>query len=214
MGTPYYGGGGSYSRRRRDKWSITDTRTRSNYPKPEVKFVDKQIGTVLVPLEVSEDGTFIHPLNELAQGVSGSQRIGQQVGIKSCYYQYVVNFGTSAQPIVVRSLLVWDRTPNGGTPTMTDVLSTTTATFITAPMNLANRDRFVILSDERITLSPQGEQIKIVDSFRKINQVSTYNDVGLKPQTGGLFLMMVSDEDTEGVNPTVYGDWRVRYVDN
>lgn len=204
----------------RDKWAITSARTNPVYPRPEVKFFDLPLGT-LPPASPSR-AFFAIPLVPavfslfaLAQGSGSMNRIGQQVAVKSVYYQYQVQIGAIEVPTVCRILLFWDRTPNGSPPSASAVISDT-ANGVVSPMNLANRDRFVILADERLTLSPQGDTSKIVEGYRKINQYCGFPDVSdqSQPLTGGVFILLCSDENVTSNNPELVGTWRTRYVDN
>lgn len=200
--------------RRRSKWANYNTTTSPVYPRPEVKFQDYPIGSLIAPATIPNDGSFNYCINPLAQGTGGlSQRIGQQVATKSCYFQMVVNLGATPVPIVIRHILYWDRQYNGATnPSVSELLANNS--YVSSPLNLANRNRFVVLADDRITLSPQGEMIRLVDGFRNINQLSTYPEATFQPLTGALCLLMVSDHPTGATAPTMYGIWRTRYMDN
>lgn len=208
----------SYSSRRgygryRSKWSSINSRTNPVYPRPEVKNIDVQIGTLAAPQSIPNTGS-ITILNDIANNQRPDGRIGRTVATKSCYYNYVLNFGTGAVPNAIRHLLVWDRQSDGVVAALTDIL--TTAIAITAPLDLSNNSRFVILADERTTLSPNGDQIRICTGFRNINQRTTFDpdNMQLIPNTGALLAVFVSDEITVENQPTVYGVWRTRFIDN
>lgn len=210
-----YGRGG-YQR----YFSGSNLRTHPVYPKPEVKALDTQFGTLVNPNSIALSGTNtgnFTVINAITPGTLLNGRLGNQIATKSVYYQYVLNFGTGPVPNAIRHLLVWDKQPNGAAPALTDVLAanqgTANSDYITVPMNLTNRDRFVILADERTTLSPNGDQIRIITGFRKINQRSDFGVSGVSPTTGALCLAFVSDETVTANEPTVYGTWRVRFID-
>jgi len=200
----------------RDKWNLTNARCDPVYPRPEIKYLDRPTGTIATPFLVNNAGTgedAISTLNELAQGVLSTNRIGQQVAVKSVYYQFIFSLAPATTTCVVRYIIFWDRTPKGDKPDISDLLALSSS-YVTAPLNLANRDRFVVLADDRIALSPYGEQTKFIDGYRKINQLSTYVDSteAVKPLTGGLFVLFVSDVTSNF--PRVYGNIRTRYMDN
>lgn len=203
------------SRRRYYRKFIVNTRTNPVYPRPEVKFKDTYLGTNAVGLPIDNTGAQITLLNDIPQGTASQNRIGMQIALKNCYYQFVINIGTTTAPIVVRHILFWDRQPNGGTPPTVsgDLLSNSNA-LVASPLALRNRNRFTIIADERITLSPNGDQIRIIEGFRTINQLSTYADAVNIPQTGALYVVLVSDEPSGATAPTFYGSWRTRFLDN
>lgn len=223
-GMQAYGGqgwstGGGYARRRgqyyrrsnrsnylqRTIQRVFNTRTNSVYPRPERKFLDNAITPT-----ITSTGNVI-PLNTIVQGIGSNQRIGAQTATSGVYYNYVLRQGATPTTTAVRILLFWDREPNGVAPAVTDVLAAAT---VTAPMNLLNRNRFVILDDDRDTLSTNGDQIRFITDFRKIDQLSTFADATSTAQTGGLMLLYISDQAAGATAPTISGTWRVRFMDN
>lgn len=207
------GRGNRYGRRRyQDPFmSIMRTRTDPVYPRPEVKWIDVEIGSIAAPTSIDSSGTTTQTINVTTQGTGNSARLGSQIAVKSVYYQFVLNFGTGATPNVLRHILYWDRQSNSATASAATVLSATA--LVTSPMNLQFRERFVILADDRITLSPNGEQIKVINGFRKINQLANYNSASTTPQNGALNVLFISDESVAANEPTIYGTWRVRFMD-
>lgn len=200
---------GSY----RQKFNVLNARSDPVYPRPEVKNRD----VTLDPGAATSSGAPVD-LSLIPQGEGATERIGRQVAVKSVSYQFTLMFAPAGtRPLVLRHILFWDRQPNAQsvTPTtITDLLAL--QPFVTSPMNLDNTDRFVILADDRVTLSPNGTQRRIINGFRKINQYSTYlDDYGMNPnvpQSGALRLLFVSDE---GANPPQFdGTWRVRFIDD
>nr|QCX35081.1 capsid protein [Blackfly multicomponent virus 2] len=207
-------GYGRSSYRRRNKFNAFSHATNPSYPRPEVKWFDTTQGTITAPVEILNDGSNMTIINKIGGGIFANQRIGQQVATKSVFYQLVINLGPTAVPIVVRHMLFWDKQPTPAVPLVTDLLAG--APFVTSPLNLNNRERFVVLAEDRITLSPMGDQIKIIDGFRNINQLTTYvnSAVAADPTTGSLNVFLVSDEPAGVNSPRYYGTWRVRYIDN
>lgn len=208
----------NYRRRRtyRSKFNISNTRTNPVYPRPETKNFDFSVGPSATPQSIPLAGVVI-PINSIEQGIDDNQRIGRSIATKSCYYQYVLNFGTGPVPNVIRHMLVWDRQPNGTAPAVNQVLNNLgLSTPVTAPMNLDNKERFVVLADERTTLSPNGDQIRVCNGFRTINQKTTFDNDQIDniPATGSLLVLFMSDETVPTNQPNFYGTWRVRFIDN
>lgn len=200
---------GSY----RDKFTIFNTHTSPVYPRPEVKFFDNTFGTLAAPTTIPATGAAIQCVNDVPEGTTPSTRTGQTIAAKSVYYQYVINFGATQTPTVVRHVLIWDRQSLGVVPTIAGVFSDT-ASLVTSPLNLQNRERFVVLADDRTTLSPNGDQIFFRSGFRKINQKAVFPTVTINiPSTGALSVIFISDNSVAGEEPTVYGTWRTRFMD-
>lgn len=207
------GRGSRYGRRRyQDPFmSIMRTRTDPVYPRPEVKWVDVELGSIAAPLSIDSSGTTTQCINITTQGAGNSTRLGSQIAVKSVYYQFVLNFGSGQVPNVLRHILYWDRQANSAVASAATLLGATA--LVTSPMNLQFRERFVILADDRVTLSPNGDQIKVINGFRKINQLANYNSASTTPQNGALNVLFISDEATTINEPTIYGTWRVRFLD-
>lgn len=206
-----YGARRGYGRYR-SKWATFNSRTNPVYPRPEVKNFDANLASIAIPQPILAAGA-ITVLNEIAQGTDDENRIGRSTATKSVYYNFVLNFGTGAVPNCIRHMLVWDRQSNGVAPAVTAILDVNSQP-VTAPLELDNRQRFVVLADERYTLSPNGDQIRFCSGFRNINQKTTWADGVDVPSTGALLLLMVSDEATVANQPTFYGTWRTRFIDN
>lgn len=202
-----YGRYGGY----RTPFSNRSQYTHPVYPRPEVKAYDYTLATN----SIDNTGTLNTVINQIPNGTGLNSRIGNQIATKSVYYQYVLNFGSGPVPNAIRHILYWDKQANGTVGNDLLASTPTGANLLTAPMNLSNRDRYVILADERTTLSPNGDQIRIISGFRKINQRTDFpaNNTQTIPITGALCFLFVSDETVVANEPTVYGTWRIRYID-
>lgn len=215
----YYGGSRYYGRRRRNYLNFNRSmRSDPVYPRPEVKYFNFLVNT---PQALGNQTAYIAQINQIAQGVTSTTRIGNQVATKNVYWQYVLQQGATPVPVAVRIMLIWDRQPNAGTVTATTIFETTGDTppfpqYVFAGLNLDNRDRFVVLSDERYDLSPNGQQIQYIKGFRNINQRSTYTTSNPIPETGALILLGVSSatQATTANLPLLSGGWRIRFIDS
>lgn len=99
-------------------------------------------------------------LNGIPAGVSSQQRVGRKVSMKSMTFRWsrnspgtlVVGANNFVSPVPFRILIIYDRSPNGAVPPITDVL---TSNAFEAIQNLPNSDRFLVLAD-RIPSKDQG----------------------------------------------------------
>lgn len=180
---------------------------------------------------------FIAALNLIPTGSGVSQRVGRKILMKSILLRvYIKNgdWGDASEAVSdmagYRMVLVYDRQCNGVPPTFDDIFEFTmgTSVFITNPLNLANRDRFLVLWDKQFVLdgvvnSAGTQNINTQKFFKKYkrlnletifqNDASTagINDI----KTGSMFLIVFSNQRTttdDGFS-LVTMDSRIRYVD-
>lgn len=196
-----------------DKWAY-NTRTNPVYPLPQAKEFDVNIGTLSVPIAVLNTGQF-NSLSRIVRGADDDDRIGGLVANKAVYYQFVLNIGTivPAVPNAVRHMVVYDRQANQDNPTLATFLSDPSNP-LTSPLNMNYRDRYIILADDRTTLSPNGDAIRIIKNYYRINLASSYGDATNEPVSGNVFVFLCSDRPNDVSAPTIYGTWRLKYFDN
>lgn len=79
------------------------------YPPPEIKIDD----FILAGFPITAAGVVSGPINAIAQGITGSTRIGTQVATRSCAYRLDFDVATTTPvPTSIRFMLIWDRQPN------------------------------------------------------------------------------------------------------
>lgn len=141
----------------------------------ELKFLDVQ--TSQAPA-VAGTGTLSAGICFVVQGADKINRVGSQVSIKSMEWRQFCQLGTTTGNAAVRTVIVYDKTPNGLAPTI--FAGTVNDIFnrddITAQMNLNQRDRFIVLQD---ILTPSfgvaGPGADYQKGFRKLGLPQTYN---------------------------------------
>jgi len=100
-------------------------------------------------------------LNNVAEGAGGQQRVGRRINMKSILIRFAhitgeMNSDLNNAAIIVRFALVYDAQCNssGAAPAAQDLFAglirsnSTPAYYPCAPLNLNNRDRFLILKDK------------------------------------------------------------------
>lgn len=189
------------------------------FPVPEVKQLDLVFGTSAVPIPIPAAGVFfttagpVYSLNQILQGTINNQRIGASVTILSVSFRLDFDINTTVPTTSsFRHVIVWDRQPNNYTtaPIITDILTTATLTSFLAFDNL---DRFVVLRNQLLTVSENGQETQFTEGFVKINMKSRYlNTASTEPNSGALLAFFISDQTTNP--PTVNGNYRVRFKDN
>lgn len=93
-------------------------------------------------------------INGIAQGTGAFQRVGRRYKNTSMQYRMTqVVQANNTLPQILRVLVVWDKNPNGASPTVTNILELDN---FRSPMALANSDRFVVISDEIFSTNEDG----------------------------------------------------------
>jgi len=202
---------------------------------PEMKFVDTSASTTITS---SAGPPIPTTLNLCVQGTGPYNRIGQRIQMMSLRITgYVWPNATTTAYSAGRIIVVYDRQANAALPVWTDLIANVTQagsvnTGVYGNLNLANRERFIILADERYNFSPStatGSATSAVtateknpvmanfDRFIKLrgleahfNQTNggTYADI----QTGSITIFLVGDA-TSGGNFTFTYWTRLRYQD-
>lgn len=171
----------------------------------------------------STQGAFIL-LNGVQEGSGFYNRVGRKVAMRSLYITGFVKPTLSNTGALVqdwnRLLIFYDRQSNGAPPTLSDVLTDydnagATTTTALSQINMNNRDRFLILKDERIVTPAIGisgaaattntfAQYDLEDpavrikTFLKLKNLETHYKASSNPAvigdiaTGALFLMVVA----------------------
>lgn len=146
-------------------------RTRKGYqPKEEFKYKDSAVTTAC------DTTGALTLLNGLQTGDDSINREGREVRIRSIQFKGFtgVTTGTGIDQYH-RVLVVFDRQTNAAAPAITDIL---TANGTTAPRNLDNRRRFVILYDRTYSLNAAGEAgsaSRMLKYYKRFNLMETFN---------------------------------------
>lgn len=103
----------------------------------------------------------INPMNLIVQGTSFYNRIGRKINMLSVnlHARVTMNGLRQADSDYCRVMVIYDKQTNGALPIAADILQNvaqdgTVQSSSLCDINLNNRDRFVILADEKIVLPP------------------------------------------------------------
>jgi len=162
-------------------------------------------------------------MNGVATGTDYTNRIGRKLVMKSIYFKGVIAPSGVTNPggDHLRTILLYDKQTNGAAPTPADIL---TVVDPTSPMNLNNRDRFIVLKDwnhgiEAATYtagvlsggSPRQKPIKVYKSCNYEVIFNNTTNAVTSIQTGGVFLLTLDSTGT-GVETLTYF-CRIRFDD-
>ncbi len=156
-------------------------------------------------------------LNGIVPGVGFNQRIGRQVRMASlsCILQYNAKNLSSVDQFH-RYLIVRDKQANGGALAVSDVL---TSVSVSAPLNLSQQHRFVILYDELVHLNPfaePGSSVPFQRQFR-VDSLVQYNagTTGTVTDivTNSLYFICIGSATPGNDDGTATGTIRLRFTD-
>nr|QXP07655.1 MAG: putative capsid protein [Arizlama virus] len=182
-----------------------------NFPSGELKYSD-----VTMAAESDTTGA-IALLNGLRLGNAATQRVGQQIKIKSLQFNLNLN-NDQAAARVVRTLVVCDRQTNATALTVLQVLD---AISTISNKNLTNRKRFKIYYDKRRSVAPTGNEGSVipVNKYIKFRRPITvdYNtaDNGTVADITTNSLYMITVGDVANPNGCQFSaQCRIRYSDD
>ena len=184
----------------------------------ELKYVDTVFQDV-----IADTGTLVL-MNGLQPGTGATQRIGKRAVFKNVILRAAIGVptNTGATPLngYVRLIMFVDKQANAAAPTVAALLQQVSAI---SPINMDNRDRFVVLHDYQVTIDQLGaragsvhkkfKKLKIVTAY-KAGAAGTIGDIA----TNSIYLLYIYTQIGTGAAPTVppamdfYG--RLRYDDS
>lgn len=181
-----------------------------------VEIKDNDVDIATMPFNTSGA---IQLLNGIAQGTDFTQRVGRKFTMTSIYIRMIIQNGTTQVPNnIARWMVVYDKQTNSNALTIANVLA---AVSTTAPNNLDNRDRFVVIYDKCHNIGATGgndNQKVFIRKFRRCNlevtNSGTGNTVG-SIATGSLYFITVGDVVPGTTASTVTaGTVRIRFKED
>jgi len=233
----------SRTRAAREK-GIMASRQRSIIPRAPAAFI--QTGSEIKAVDIAEANYAFRniagtPTNQLLNGIQTGagffNRVGSRIEMKSLHIRgYISNVATGLQS-QLRMVVVYDRQPNGATPTIQTILNTRIQTGVasttgTSEINLDNRDRFVIVRDYTVYAPavtntagvltngpafPGDDEQFDVNLFIKLKGLATHYSASSNPttiadiSTGALYCLFI-----DAVGNAIWqfsGSFRLRYDD-
>jgi len=215
-------------------------------PRLEVKSVDID-QTVITSSIINTPSMYC--LNPTQTGSGFFNRIGNRIAMKTLHvmgYVYNNKLNTVVAPEdVIRVVVFYDRQANGGQPLSTDVfqgqIQTTPNVFSFGsftPINMVNKERFLILRDERIYtpavgmlgVPPSTIQLNsetntgphrwLINMFIKLKDLETIYKASSSPSTfaditsGSLWLMIYANNSVASANPWSFAcTSRLKFID-
>lgn len=177
----------------------------------------KNIDSGLVDLALPATNAFTGAqlLNGCAQGAAQNQRIGRKMLMKSVQYRFHLGSAAGvapAQSLAVRILIVYDRQANGAIALNTDVLSG--GALFPSQQNLANTDRFLVISDVIHGLDTDKQQPVVGKVFKKIQLDTQFGGAAgaIADINSGALIAFICTPGA-AVAPVINCNFRVRFQD-
>lgn len=220
-------------------------------PKLNTRFIDTIISRS--PLNAADGINGVKLINATMQGASATSRIGSSFSMKYCQIRLSMHLSndptmTAYEGGVARLAVIYDKRPSAAPPSITDIYA---ATYLdgsgeqraptqeptakpTSPLNMTNRDRFIVLADELVNLPavdvtpPAGANLRGVTVGRAVIDTSFKNSweryINLQKlpvqckngsntgdlsdiQSGALWLVVFGDEGMGTANNSPF-QWR------
>lgn len=195
--------------------SVSSQGTNEKKFKDTVNFLNVRTPTVGV--------TVPQLINGVAEGSDFTQRVGRKVTWSSITMRWrAVISPTTPWPANVRAMLVYDRQPNGVMPFISDIINIGGSGAIddTSLNNLNNRDRFWVIMDKTLSISPNGPEIQFRKKFKRVNTNTQYKGITSAIDdisSGGFYLLFIPDSfsgQTDALAARVAYSVRMKFVDN
>lgn len=198
---------------------------------PEVKFFDTPIvdnitGPTGLPADVSISDICAIPPVDSPGVLTGSARDGDKVTLRSIQVSGYAQVTWSGAPlgtsVALRMIVYRDMQSLGSVPAPTDILEIfPPAVSIPGTPSLRNmgfRNRFLILHDQRITLSQNGNSVFAINKYLKVKDNLVFaSDTVAPPSSNTYGVLLINDASSTTTNLTSL-DWnlqaRLRYTDN
>lgn len=176
---------------------------------PEVKYIVNNATAT----NILDTGTFIL-MNGLVQGITQSTRLGSQIQVTSVNFRgFIAN--QYAGPAIVRAVLLIDKVPQNAQFALADLLFNS-GNPLTSNINMANRERFLILFDKVFTFSDTGATEVQTFSFRERLgfkcQYNANNGTIADITKNAIYLLLLGDQAAD--YPDISYSYETYYTDS
>lgn len=196
-----------YTPRQATKVAVTTT---TNYGVNEIKHFDGS-GAALGAIQT---GTF-NILNQIAQGTSDNQRIGDKIFVKKLLLRLRVHNNPSGSDSAAVRIIVFKWLDNTA-PSISDLLPSVISTAtLASPLTWDTMSKRVVYMDEIFQMSAQSNcpsfNKYLTKTIRWTDPLKvTYSSVTTTPYTASLYCVVLSDQSTN--YPTYELNSRIQYI--
>lgn len=163
---------------------------------------------------------YVQCINGVSTGDTVTTREGSRIDMRGINIlgNIKAKTGTGVSQFI-RMLVVYDKLVNGVAATMAAVLDVTSASYLTAPKNDYNKDRFIIMFDRLIKVMKSGEtgDIYTLRKYIPCRKTVKFNGTNANDESGivsgAVYVMYVGSESTGTTTSVVDMFSRVTFVD-
>jgi len=200
----------------------------------EKKGVDGNMDISAGILETTNTNSNIFVPVLVSPGTASYNRVGRKIQLRSLRVRGVYELESGSTSVTVRMVIVWDKQPSGVLPTFDIIFGSTAqdgteSSDVLDALRYDNMDRFQILRDVVVSLTPQGYAGSAVpglnqyvfDEYVKLTGKETVYSAQNTPCTiadvssGGLYVIFRATDRVSGVREvnTAFTTYRLRYTD-
>ncbi len=162
-------------------------------------------------LQPSSTGA-VASLSNISQGLEFSDRMGRSIRLKSVQLGGQIGMSSSAVRTTARVIIFIDKAYTGTPPTPVELMQSDDVTSLRNG-NPHFLKRFRVLNDRMYHMQDNGQQLRVVKWYRRMNHHILYDDIDTADEnSGALWIYFVSNESMNV--PTYTADFRMRYYDN
>lgn len=172
----------------------------------------------------TDNNTSIRLVNSMPTGDDSNTRDGSFIKMHSLRIEGVIQQGSSQSTSqVARMILVYDASPNGAFPTLSQIFTSAGSGQSDARLctpNTENRQRFTVLMDKSYTIDPlDSSRLRNLSMYKKLQLPTIYksgsagNGSGIGPITQGALYMCLlgSHAYADNGNPAFVGSVKLYY---
>lgn len=172
-------------------------------PKPEWKFADVTAsGTT-----ITTAATLVN-LTPISQGDTDTNRNGDIVTFKSLFIRLSMTPNATAGMNFLRMIVVQDKASLSAAPNIGAILEASTNYL--SPISNDSGKRIKVILDRTYTVDADGNGSQVDKLYRKLNIRAEFDDAATIPQINSLYLVLISDQVTNGPSVSYYS--RVRFT--
>lgn len=193
--------------------SRSNTSVATQVQKYLLKHAEHKFHSVTVSSAFATTWTVSGITQSLVQGISGTERIGDNIRY-FCVRQFGrVTVNTTASFANCRVILVLDKMSDSVAPVVGDLLNSNTVDSTYSAEQIKSK-RFTILFDESYALNTQGVGAHMFNRTLNMNQTATYNGITNAVASNGKNSMWLFYVNDNGANvPSMNCNFQVEFTD-